>query len=345
MRHDTIRMYLAALALAATAGCQPTAQPPAQTPANTPMVALSLAANGDGTGRVVSDPAGIQCPSAACSAQFPLGTTVELSATAEPGFQFDSWSLSSCGTNPKCTVTMTAAQQLSFSFKSIPQPPSCTAPQVQCGTSCVDTDSDVNNCGGCNLACASGESCVAAVCTPLPPSCAAPNLLCGAQCVDIGSDAGNCGACGNACTGDQSCVSATCVGTGSLQISASWSRAGDGDLIVTTPTGNTIWWNNRGPDASTDFAVMDRDDTAGVGPENIFWQLGTAPASGTYFICFELGQFSPAPSDADPLSATITVQLPGSQRFTNQVMYTAGTSRNGACDPSMDTFITGVNYP
>ena len=30
------------------------------------------------------------------------------------------------------------------------------------------TDSDVNNCGGCNLVCDPGDSCVAGACVPLP---------------------------------------------------------------------------------------------------------------------------------------------------------------------------------
>lgn len=41
---------------------------------------------------------------------------------------------------------------------------SCSTPQKLCGAQCVDTSSDVYNCGTCGHTCAGGEACCAAYC-------------------------------------------------------------------------------------------------------------------------------------------------------------------------------------
>lgn len=56
---------------------------------------------GNGQGRIVSNPAGIDC-GASCTAD--LAGDVSLTATAEPGSQFAGWSSLVCGTSPTCVV-------------------------------------------------------------------------------------------------------------------------------------------------------------------------------------------------------------------------------------------------
>jgi hypothetical protein len=46
-----------------------------------------------------------------------------------------------------------------------PEAASCVTPKVTCGGQCVDTKTDVANCGGCGLACPSGETCCGASCS------------------------------------------------------------------------------------------------------------------------------------------------------------------------------------
>ncbi|MEE4639108.1 MAG: FG-GAP repeat protein, partial [Wenzhouxiangella sp.] len=57
-----------------------------------------------GQGQVISDPAGIQCPSN-CQIDFPFDIQVELSAIAAPGWRFDQWA-GGCTGSGSCQVTM-----------------------------------------------------------------------------------------------------------------------------------------------------------------------------------------------------------------------------------------------
>jgi hypothetical protein len=305
-----------------------------------PIKTLTLLPPGNGGGTVVSDPPGLQCPPY-CSAQFPADAQVKLTATPDAGWLFDSWTQACTGSDPVCSLLLSAAQSVGFSF--LPAPAMCTAPEVQCGALCVDTATTSNHCGDCNTACALGENCVAGAC--VAPTCTPPFFLCGTQCVNPSSDSANCGGCGNTCMANKACMAAACVGTGNLQFSATWNRVGDGDLLVTTPSGNTLWRNNRGPSAATDFGQMDRDDTTGTGPENIYWDLAVTPPSGTYYVCFETSFYVMAPSAADPVQASISVQLPGMTAQSFMKTFTGMTSINGACDPTLDTFVASITYP
>ena len=88
-----------------------------------------------------------------------------------------------------------------------------------CCGSCISTDEDPSNCGGCGVVCADegGDSCVAGECKCGDgPACTAPSgtslgeLCCSGGCVT--QDASNCGECGSACDGDSDCVYGTGFG-------------------------------------------------------------------------------------------------------------------------------------
>ncbi len=79
--------------------------------AQNPDPALSVTKQGSGSGTVSSSPAGIDCGSA-CSAVFPAGTTVTLSATPDSDHLFDGWGGACTGTGPTCTVDMATAPLL-----------------------------------------------------------------------------------------------------------------------------------------------------------------------------------------------------------------------------------------
>jgi len=123
----------------------------------------------------------------------------------------------------------------------------CSGTLTACGTNCVDTSSDVNNCGVCGNPCSGGQTCQDSVCkcpsgmlncggscvasdathcgscattcttgqvcsnNSCSSSCASGQTMCGTACVDTTSDAANCGSCGHACTATQNCTSSACV--------------------------------------------------------------------------------------------------------------------------------------
>jgi hypothetical protein len=78
-------------------------------------VSLTVQLSGEGTGRVVSAPAGVDC-GADCSEAFAAGTSVTLSATPLDGSSFGGWSGGGCSGTAACTVTLNAATTVSARF-------------------------------------------------------------------------------------------------------------------------------------------------------------------------------------------------------------------------------------
>ncbi len=80
---------------------------------------LTLTKSGGGNGTVKAKQAGINC-GATCSsmaAAYFQGTVVELSATPGKGSAFGGWSGSGCSGTGACTVTMSAAKEVTAEFK------------------------------------------------------------------------------------------------------------------------------------------------------------------------------------------------------------------------------------
>ncbi|MES2489804.1 MAG: hypothetical protein V4607_08425 [Pseudomonadota bacterium] len=79
---------------------------------------LTLTPGGAGSGRVVSNPAGIDCGSQ-CSGDFVANTTVRLGAVATSGSRFDGWGGDCSGTSD-CNVSMNTARRVSAQFSAVP---------------------------------------------------------------------------------------------------------------------------------------------------------------------------------------------------------------------------------
>lgn len=79
-------------------------------------------------------------------------------------------------------------------------------PDNLCGSSCVDKQTSLTNCGACGVVCSNGEACNDGIC-----SCLAGKSDCGGSCVDTGNDPLNCGACGHACDILEDCNAGQCA--------------------------------------------------------------------------------------------------------------------------------------
>jgi hypothetical protein len=74
-----------------------------------PVGTLVVTLTPGGSGTVVSQPGGISCPPA-CSADFPPGTAVTLTAARFTGFAFDHWTGGCTGTTSPCQLTVQTGQ-------------------------------------------------------------------------------------------------------------------------------------------------------------------------------------------------------------------------------------------
>jgi hypothetical protein len=76
---------------------------------------LTVVSSGTGTGLVTSVPSGISCGTT-CSASFPAGTSVTLTAAPNSGFMFGSWSGCDSTSGPTCTVLLSTNRSVGVTF-------------------------------------------------------------------------------------------------------------------------------------------------------------------------------------------------------------------------------------
>jgi subtilisin family serine protease len=76
---------------------------------------VAVTTSGDGSGRVTSDPEGIDCGDV-CEADFPAGSSVTLTATPDPGSAFVAWGGDCHGADP-CVLTVDGASDATATFE------------------------------------------------------------------------------------------------------------------------------------------------------------------------------------------------------------------------------------
>ena len=104
---------------------------------------LTVSKSGTGTGSVASTPSGIACGTV-CSASYPSGGTVTLTAGAPAGSTFSGWSGDCTGTGT-CTVTMDVDHSVTANFQLIR--PTLTVSKAGSGTGKVTSSPTGINCG------------------------------------------------------------------------------------------------------------------------------------------------------------------------------------------------------
>jgi hypothetical protein len=145
--------------------------------------------------------------------------------------------------------------------------PTCTSGQLECSGTCINVQTDSQNCGACGKTCGSGSSCQSGACTctsgfvSCGGSCVASNAQhCGSSCsactgTDVcdsdgtcssgskcsdgacssNTNSADCGTCGNACTGGSTCVNGSCSCGTSSQMVCNGSCV---DITTTTNCGS-----------------------------------------------------------------------------------------------------------
>ncbi|MCC6564003.1 hypothetical protein IT087_03860 [Candidatus Uhrbacteria bacterium] len=88
----------------------------------------------------------------------------------------------------------------------------CPAGSSLCSGACLDTMTDVLNCGSCGNACPAGRTCNAGTCGCPGGGTVCPSSGGGTSCVNTASDEDNCGSCGNVCEFDIRGVTEVCLG-------------------------------------------------------------------------------------------------------------------------------------
>jgi hypothetical protein len=132
-------------------------------------------------------------------------------------------------------------------------------------------------------------------------------------------------------------VAGVCVGSGQLRFSSTWSRPGDIDVWVTTPSGATIGWQRQ----TADGGRQDKDDTSGTGPENIYWEV--TPVSGVYSVCVATNYMGP--NAANPVTVRVVVARPMAEDVVFEREYTgsAAFSANQRCTAEHPTYLGSVD--
>jgi len=88
----------------------------------------------------------------------------------------------------------------------------CTGSHAACcGNSCVNTNTDSNNCGGCGIACVAPSTCAGGSCNCAGNTCFPWQSCCALTCTDPYWDNNNCGGCGIACGNGKVCDFGSCL--------------------------------------------------------------------------------------------------------------------------------------
>ncbi len=111
---------------------------------------LALVKTGGGAGTVTSSPGGLDC-GPTCSATFPVGSQVTLTANPAGGSTFAGWSGGGCGGTGNCTTTMAGDQTVVAQFDAAPDLVRLTVDKSGPGDGVVQSDPGGIDCGGtCN---------------------------------------------------------------------------------------------------------------------------------------------------------------------------------------------------
>ena len=107
----------------------------------------------------------------------------------------------------------------------------CSAPNVQCGSTCSNPQTDPQNCGACGTVCTGGQVCSQGACAL---SCGGGTTMCNKLCVDTKIDPANCGGCSQPCSAGEACSGGKCGSQCGAGLTACGTDAGATACIDTS---------------------------------------------------------------------------------------------------------------
>jgi hypothetical protein len=158
-----------------------------------------------------------------------------------------------------------------------------------CSNVCVNTATDLNNCGGCATMCPTGQVCTMGKCAV---SCTAGLMNCTGSCVNAMSDASHCGDCGTVCATGQVCTSGKCAypwtprtSNSTANLTSVWG-SGANDIYAVGDTG-TILHSTAGMagTAKTSNTTVQLWDLGGSGAGDVY----AVGDQGTILHCTDRG--------------------------------------------------------
>src|SRR5580658_6266072 len=266
-------------------------------------IQLSVQTAGAGGGMISSTPVGINCGQA-CSASFASGTEVALTETAGASSSFAGWTGGGCsGSSPTCTLTLSASQQVTASFNTIPNAAVLTVSLAGTGTG---TGTVASNPAGINCA----PTCSASFASGTQVTLTA---TAGANSTFAGWTAGGCSG---------SSLTCTLTVTASQQVTASFNTILNPAVLTVNAAGTgtgTIASNpagiNCGPTCSASFASgtqVTLTATAGANSTFAGWTAGGCSGnSPTCTLTLSASQQVTASFNAIPSPAVLSVSLAG----------------------------------
>ena len=111
-------------------------------------VRLAIVRQGTGSGHVISDSGAIDC-GAVCTAEYVVGTSDTLRATAAPDSVFVGWGGEGCAGTDPCTLTLDQPRTLTAVFEPLPEPDTFPlfVSKIGTGAGWVTANSGVIACG------------------------------------------------------------------------------------------------------------------------------------------------------------------------------------------------------
>jgi hypothetical protein len=216
---------------------------------------LTVVRTGGGTGTVTSSPAGINC-GATCSANYPNGTVVTLSAAWNADTVFAGWSGATCGRTSLCTVTLTSPTTITARFR--PFTPQLSVNLAGSGAGSVQSTPAAIDCGD---VCANSFAYNTSVTLTATP--------------DVGADFT--GWSGGGCSGTGTCVVNL---TDDTSVTATFADTTAPDLTLTGPT--AFFLGTRSVDVT-----WTADDIGGSGVDHVQVQWDRRSVGGGTFTAWK----------------------------------------------------------